>query len=502
MTNKLPVRLAIEEWLPRAALCLVTVFCVAAMATIVEATQTGEDSLNTRLVGTNDLQARSAYQPLPIQQGDRRILYVGHHGGEQPNPLTGETEQNGVSVVDVTDAAHPEYLHHIPPTGEARGSQMVQVCSGADLPQGEPGKWYLLRTNGGLGHEIWDVTEPASPTFVTTVAEMGMSASREGEGEVDTHKHYWECATGIAYLIGSADGWWSSRILQVFDLSNPTEPRRIRNFSLVGVEPSSTMDPTPSPNGIHEPFSMGNRVYIAYGTGSSGTFQIVDREKLLKGDPNAADPFAPTAENLSYPVVGELPMPYYWGAHTAWPMPGMDIPDYAADSEGGTRDIAVLVSEATANECQQARHVAWFVDMTDEAHPFPISSFQVPESSGNFCDRGGRFGPHASQWSTDPLFYKKLVILSWFNAGARVVDVRDPFHPKEVGFYIPATTSKTAERCATIDGQRRCKVAIQTNNVEVDDRGFIYLVDRANTGVHIIELTGPAKEILTAPASD
>ena len=195
-------------------------------------------------------------------------------------------------------------------------------------------------------------------------------------------------------------------------------------------------------------------------------------------------------------------MPYYWGAHTAWPMPGMDIPDYAADSEGGTRDIAVLVSEATANECQQTRHVAWFVDMTDEAHPFPISSFQVPESSGNFCDRGGRFGPHASQWSTDPLFYKKLVILSWFNAGARVVDVRDPFHPKEVGFYIPATTSKTAERCATIDGQRRCKVAIQTNNVEVDDRGFIYLVDRANTGVHIIELTGPAKEILTAPASD
>ena len=134
MTNKLPVRLAIEEWLPRAALCLVTVFCVAAMATIVEATQTGEDSLNTRLVGTNDLQARSAYQPLPIQQGDRRILYVGHHGGEQPNPLTGETEQNGVSVVDVTDAANPEYLHHIPPTGEARGSQMVQVCSGGRSP--------------------------------------------------------------------------------------------------------------------------------------------------------------------------------------------------------------------------------------------------------------------------------------------------------------------------------------------------------------------------------
>ena len=221
---------------------------------------------------------------------------------------------------------------------------------------------------------------------------MGMSASREGEGEVDTHKHYWECATGIAYLIGSADGWWSSRILQVFDLSNPTEPRRIRNFSLVGVEPSSTMDPTPSPNGIHEPFSMGNRVYIAYGTGSSGTFQIVDREKAPYERSQRSRSVCPHRGELELPGGRRASMPYYWGAHIAWPMPGMDIPDYAADSEGGTRDIAVLVSEATANECQQARHVAWFVDMTDEAHPFPISSFQVPESSGNFCDRGGRFG--------------------------------------------------------------------------------------------------------------
>ena len=32
----------------------------------------------------------------------------------------------------------------------------------------------------------------------------------------------------------------------------------------------------------------------------------------------------------------------------------------------------------------------------------------------------------------------------------------------------------------------------QTNNVEVDDRGYIYIVDRANT-MHILELTGAAR---------
>jgi hypothetical protein len=36
-------------------------------------------------------------------------------------------------------------------------------------------------------------------------------------------------------------------------------------------------------------------------------------------------------------------------------------------------------------------------------------------------------------------------------------------------------------------------VAIQINNVEVDDRGYIYAVDRANTGMHILELTGSAR---------
>ena len=33
------------------------------------------------------------------------------------------------------------------------------------------------------------------------------------------------------------------------------------------------------------------------------------------------------------------------------------------------------------------------------------------------------------------------------------------------------------------------KRVIQTNNVDVDDRGYIYIVDRANTGMHILELS-------------
>ena len=77
----------------------------------------------------------------------------------------------------------------------------------------------------------------------------------------------------------------------------------------------------------------------------------------------------------------------------------------------------------------------------------------------------------------------------------RALDIRDPFQPKEVGYFIPAITAATDKRCIKVNGADRCKVAIQTNNVEVDDRGYIYIVDRADTGMHILQLTGAARKV-------
>ena len=126
--------------------------------------------------------------------------------------------------------------------------------------------------------------------------------------------------------------------------------------------------------------------------------------------------------------------------------------------------------------------MVWFADTTVETKPMIVSSYTASEASGNFCERGGRFGAHSSNESVAPVFYRKLAFISFFNAGVRAVDIRDPYHPRE-------------------DGQDRCKVAIQTNNVETDERGYIYIVDRANTGLHILELTGEARAIAGLPAN-
>jgi hypothetical protein len=446
------------------------------------------EALNMRLVGHSDLQARSAYQPTIQKQGQRWIAYVGHHGDKKLNVLTGRVENNGTSILDVTDPSQPVYLAHIPGEegkAEQGGAQMVRVCSGARLPRADKARFYLLRVFGNQAHEIWDVTDPAAPAFVTRIVS----------GLKGTHKSFWECDTGIAYLVSGDPRWRTSRMTQIYDLSDPAHPVFIRDFGLVGQQPGAS---GPVPTALHGPIStgpQGNRVYFGYGTNSNGVLQIVDRRKLLEGAKE------PTPENLLAPQVVRLDMPPGNGAHTTLPLLGMDVAEFRHDAAGARRDVVVITDEAIQKACGEARQMVWFVDVTAETKPFGIATWTVPESSGDFCARGGRFGTHSSNESTAAVFHKRILFFAHFNAGVRALDVRDPFHPKEIGYFIPAVTANTvvldtpAGQAAPPSGEAGARRAIQTNNVEVDERGYIYIVDRANTGMHILELTGPAHDL-------
>lgn len=209
---------------------------------------------NMRLVGHEPLQSRAAYQPTIHRQGSRWIAYIGHMGGtdEVPSPvnaLNGQAEANGTSVVDVTDPARPRYLAHIPGqpgTYEGGGAQMTRVCDGSQLPRGDRDAVYLLRAVGGQGHEIWDVRAPETPRLVT----------RLGGNLRDTHKSFWECGTGIAYLVSGVPGWRVRRMTEIYDLSDPARPTKIRDFGLPGQEPGTQ---GPVPTELHGPISTGPR---------------------------------------------------------------------------------------------------------------------------------------------------------------------------------------------------------------------------------------------------
>ena len=469
------------RWLlPGLALCG---FVCGETLTPPTAAQRTPRASNMELVGYNDLQTRSAYQPILQKQGDRWIAYVGHHGGEAVNPQTGKMEPNGTSILDVTDPKHPKYLFHIPGepkdrAGEIGGASMVRVCSGNDLPHGVKGKFYLLRAYGNSAHEIWDVTDPAQPSRLTVVVS----------GLRDTHKNWWECDTGIAYLVSGPVGWRVPRMMQIYDLSDPAKPVFIRNFGLPGQEPGAK---GPTPGGLHGAFSTGpkgNRVYLAYDVNRNGVVEIIDREKLLNG------PKEPTEENLRYPVISRVDFPADIGAHNITPMLHMALSEFANQKFSKVKDFMLLIGETTGNECQESRQIARIFDITTESKPVGVSTWTVPEDSGNFCSAGGRFGTHSTNENLPPVFANRVVFVAHFNAGIRALDVRDPYKPREIGYYIPAISDKTDKRCVGEGANQSCKIAIQTNNLDVDDRGYVYAVDRANTGMHIVELAGPARQ--------
>lgn len=447
-----------------------------------------EEAKNMRLVGYHDLSARTAYQPTIKKQGDRWIAYIGSHGGRMVNPLTGQMEENGTNILDVTDPKTPKLLFHIPgergrevPGRETGGAQMTRVCLGTELPNADKSKVYMLRTFGDSTQEIYDVTTPEKPV---RIAQFGKFSS--------THKNEWECSSGIAYIPGSHDAYRASRVSHVYDLSNPAKPVFIRAFGLI----DQLKDAKGYQHGqIHGPLSAypeKERVYFGYGTNARGVGQIVDRQKLLKG------PAAPDAKNLQEPEIGRADLPEFMGAHTTFPLLGVDMPDFKAN-EKKVRDFMVIVNENNTTVCNEPRQMAFFVDITDETRPFGVANYEPLESSGNFCARGGRFGAHASNENRTPIYYKKLMFFSWFNAGVRMVDVRNPYRPQEVGYYIPAINPRTDERCADEQNKTNCVPAVQINNVEVDDRGYVYAVDRANSGLYILDVTGEARAIANLP---
>lgn len=469
------------------------------------------------LVARDATQTRSNYQIVPHRQGGRWYLYVGHIRGAARNPLTGRVEGNGTSVLDITDPARPRYLTHIPPfpapwsdgtAEEKTGAQHVQLCDGAALPAGRAGRTYMLRNKGAIGQEVVDVTDPLAPGLVGDVVHT----ARPRDGVYRTHKNVWDCASGIAYTVGSVTGW-TGQVLQIFDLSDPAKPRHVRDFGLPGTQPGGT---TPLGDGfsIHEASLSAGRVYLAYGADRGGVIEILDAKKLLAGDPAERDPLAPTDRSLAYPVIGRIDLPAFWGAHTAMPFLDLPIPEYRGDAKGAKRDMLFVTSEGINAGCSKVRHAAFFLDMTDPRHPWPISTFQVPSAaapkgSPAFCARPGtNFGPHSPQAIRVPAYDGKLLFLSYFNAGLRVVDMRDPFAPREAGYWVAAPTP-TTRFVRPPNSLPQYQVpppppgAVPypiSNTVEVDPRGrYIYVADRSGNGVYVLELTGAVKAIAAGP---
>jgi len=326
----------------------------------------------------------------------------------------------------VRDPSAPRRLATLEvPTGTH--SHKVRAANGVMLVnrEAQPANRPAPEFHGGLG--VFDVSNPRAPREIAFWRSGGAGV------------HRFTFDGRYAYISPELDGYVGN-IVMILDLEDPRRPREVGRWWMPGQWVAGGETPAWSGRAhrCHHPIRLGTRLYVSYWHGG---FVILDIE----------DPATPR-------LVSRLDWspPFPAPTHTTLPIP--------FPLRG--RRVLVVTDEDVAKLAPGPPSFLWLVDITDETRPVPFASFQVdgvdgapqPEFTG--CHQ-----PCEEVRGTE-------IPVAWFAHGLRIVDIADPHAPREVASFVPAVP----------EGQER----VCSNDVCVDARGLIYLIDRGR-GLHILE---------------
>ena len=399
------------------------------------------ESHGMRLLGQHDLGGHgNCGEGLAVlERAGRRYLYLAHESGPA-----------NFSVLDVSDPRAPRLLSQVMlPHDRVRsnslalGDDLLIVAYQVAAPGERP-----------AGIEVYELADPGQPRSIGFL-------DLAGPGSRGTH---WVGFTGgrYAYL---ASGTPEARpanplddqFVVIADLSDPSRPVEAGRWWLPGTLAG---DEAPPPE-RHPRFDAGfrahnvnvfprrpDRAYVGY----------LDAGAIIL---DVADVSAPRlVARLDY----HPPMPGF--THTVLPL--------------FDKGLLAISDESVHDHAADYPKLLWLADASVEDRPLIIATAPMPPVA-EFAARGGRFGAH-NLHENEPLPWswrsEDVVFGSFFNAGVRAYDVRDPFRPREVAAFVPpAPPGSTAG-------------AIQINDLYVSSDGLVYAVDRCGGGLYILRYEG------------
>lgn len=367
-----------------------------------------------RLVGHEPMAGEGDCMHVNLKDG---FAFVGHMG------------ERGTSIVDVRDPARPRLAGRIPSPPNTHGHK-VQVVGDILLVNRE--KIPLTRGPFLAGLDIYDIRVPSRPRHIAFWPCGGKGVHR---------MTWWEGSH--AYLTAGADDF-SNQFLVILDLSRPSRPREVGRWWLPGMWTGGDETPDWGDDWLVKLHHALVRDGLAFAPWWDKGLVILD----------VSDPGGPRHVSRL-----ELPHDVSRALHTACPLPG--------------RDLLVTTEERWEAGCTGVPPNARIIDVTDPVQPRIRSVFPVPD--GNFCSRGGRFGPHnVHEGRPGSLRDGQTAYMTYFNAGLRVYDVSDADRPTEIAWYIPDPA----------EGRR----TVEINDVLVGSDGLVYCTDRLAGGLYILEL--------------
>ena len=413
----------------------------------------GWKALNMQPVGYSHMDGKPPFKLAIKQVGNKWYLYTGH------------LWHDGWSIVDVTDPADPKYVKFIP---GMPNSWNIQITLHGDLMIGalqpKAASWGGDASKpGSNGIIIWDIADPLNPKEV----------SRWQSGQGGTHRNSYPGGR-FAYLSSGYPGYQGGNILVIMDVSDPKNPKEVGTWAQPGQHRAAgeTLKPG-TPYGFHGPLNLSP---------DGRTATMAFSPSLINLDmSNPAAPKEIGRIDFSPPFINAGAQ----SLHTALPL--------------WDRQMVFVASEASNERCNEALNFAGLVDIKDMSKPRLMSLFPLPqppegEPYKNFCEKGGRFGPHNVNQEIHLAEVEKpgnLIYLTYFNAGLRIFNIRDPLNPKETGWFIPPAPLKR------YGPQPPNDLVQQSEDVLVDTRGYIY-VDDKHWGLFILRYTGPDQPAPTA----
>lgn len=352
-------------------------------------------------------------------------MHIALHGGYA---IVGHMGETGTSILDVRDPATPRLLARIPAAPNTHAHK-VQIQGDIMLTNRE-----LIPRHSGpheAGLAIHDIRDPSRPRQIAWWPSGGKGVHR---------MTWWE---GPLAYVTAGDDAIEEQFLAILDLSTPDRPREVGRWWYPGQATGETRDWDDTWRvKLHHAIVRDGLAYC--GWWDKGVVILDVRDPASISQVGSLD----LGHDVSHAV------------HTACPLPG--------------RSVMVTTEERIAEGCVGVAPNARLVDIADPTRPRVIATFPVPE--GDYCSRGGRFGPHnIHEPKPGTLVDGSTVYLTYFNGGLRVFDVADLTDPIEIAHFVPDPP----------DGQ----AATQLNDVTVAEDGRIYVTDRLHGGMYILELT-------------
>ncbi|PWU00593.1 MAG: hypothetical protein C5B51_24845 [Terriglobia bacterium] len=403
-------------------------------------------------VGYSGLEGRGgAFKIVVRRSGEKWYAYLGNFW------------LSGWDIVDVTDAANPKFVKFIPGP-ENTNTYQVEFHDNLLITalQKRPANWggdpNKPNDEGAL---IWDISDPVNWKLLSHWKTGANGIHRIGY-------------PGGAYFNAAATmPGYRGQILVFVDIRDPRNPKEAGRWWMPGQKEGET--PIRNDISFHGPAIIsadGQKAYLGYGR----SVVILDISDIAKPKP-----------------IGELPISPPFGAlpaHDVLPIPGKPLLFVHGEATGGGDQ-----PDGSPPACSSPLTAAAMIDIRKESAPRLISVFPEPVPPKgvpytDFCDKGGRFGPHNTSLEyhlPDVQKQGDLIYLTYFNAGLRIFDVSDPRLPKETGWFIPPAPVK---RYGPLPYD---KLVSQTEDVLVDTRGNIYITDK-NWGLFILRYTAAKQE--------